>query len=411
MAYLVLEGCPMKRLALLLPLICAAACSSQDRGTTEANSSVDELNADPDMFADKAIVSLRIEAPLTTAFRAAHAGEPNGPLPGLPRRVTDDFPGKMIFTTPAGEVKTLEATFKVRGNSSLSECPFPKLSMKLTDAGKLAAKNTMFAKQSKLKIGTHCADADDDQGGTIGRLRNEKSPPREAYVYQAFASVLPTTLATRVAKITYVDTANNNATVERNAMLLEHIEKLAKRSGAPDEHCRQVDGEEECDPVLTDSEVAAADPRTMDRARVAITTLFHAAVGNWDWRLNMSESASPTSGARLWNTEVILLPKPGGAPTDLVKLPIAHDFDLASAVTGRLRARETPTPAKLAVQAKEFLARTEGLTAEEVATAKQHFRDKKQSMYAALESAISLDDAARANAKAHLDAFFTELGP
>jgi hypothetical protein len=332
----------------------------------------------------------------------------------LPRRTMDDFPGKLTFTTRAGETKTLEATFKVRGNSSLSECPFPKLSIKLTDAGKLAAKNTMFAKQSKLKIGTHCADADDDHGGTIGRLRNEKSPLREGYVYQALAAVLPTTLATRPAKITYVDTAATdpaNASTERNAMLLEHIEKLAKRSGAPDEHCRQVDGAEECDPVLTDSEVGGVDPRDgMDRSRIAIISLFHAAVGNWDWRLSVAPTS--TNGSRVWNNEVMLLPKEGSpsppATPELVKFPVAHDFDLASAVTGRLRGRTDPTPAKLTAQAKEYLARTEGLTNEEVAAAKARFIEKKSALYAVADSAI-LDEPGRANAKAHLDAFFGEL--
>lgn len=135
-----------------------------------------EVNAEPDLFADESVADLTLEAAFTTAFRAAHAGEPNGPIPGLPRRVTDDFPGKLKFTTRGGEATSLDVILKVRGNSSLSECSFPKLSMKLTDEAKVAARSTMFAKQSKLKIGTHCDEANDDHGGTIGRLRNDKSP-------------------------------------------------------------------------------------------------------------------------------------------------------------------------------------------------------------------------------------------
>src|SRR5688572_5346773 len=142
------------RFLSLLMLAALAGCSSQ---TTEAPASRDDgVSSEPDLFADASTTDLTLEAPFGAAFAAAHAGEPNGPLPGLPRRVMNDFSGVLKFTTRAGEAKALDVTLKVRGNSSLSECGFPKLSVKLTDAAKIAARGTMFAKQSKFKIGTHC---------------------------------------------------------------------------------------------------------------------------------------------------------------------------------------------------------------------------------------------------------------
>lgn len=387
----------------VLPFLCAASIAACAADSHDASLDSD-LSSTPDLFGDPSTLELKLEGAFNTAFDAASAGLPNGPLPGLPRRTTEDFPGKLTFSTPSGD-KTLDVMIKVRGNSSLVECPFPKLTVKLTDAAKLEAKNTIFAKQSKLKIGTHCDDDADDSAGTIGRLRNEKSPVRESYVYQALAKVLPTTLQTRVARITYVDTASNNAVVTRSAMLLEHIDKLAKRSGAED-HCRQVDGREECSPALTDSELSTVDPRDgMDRERIATTSLFEAAIGNWDWHLDVG---ARVTGPRVWNNEVILVPREG-APAELVKVPVAHDFDLASVVTGRLRGRDRHlTPAALQAQAKEFLSRTDGLRPEEIAAAKSRFLDKKLELYALTEMA-TLDEEGRQIARAHLDAFFAAL--
>ena len=382
--------------------VTAAGCASE-AGVEQSES---ELNAEPDLFADKAPIALRLEGSFAAAFGAAHAGEPNGPLPGIPRRTFDEFPGKLTYTAPGGVAKTFDVVMKVRGNSSVTECPFPKLSLKMTPESKAAAKGTMFARHSKLKIGTHCADEADDSGGTVGRLRNEKSPLRETLAYQALSAVVPMELSARAARITYID-PTAGTTTERNAMVLENTETLAKRSGAPDKVCRDVDGEQECDPVLTDSELNTADPREgMDRVRIAQLELFHAAIGNWDWRIELGATV-PGGGSRLWNTDVILVNEPG--QTDVVRVPVAQDFDLASATVGRLRGAEKDlTPARLAAQAKESLAAMKSFTPAELASAKAAFLEKKDAMYAATEGA-SVDEPGRQIMRAHLDAFFAEL--
>lgn len=385
--------------------VLASACAASSGDTAGLpDSSENDLTTAADVFADRSVLTLGLEGPFQDLFAAAHAGEPSGPLPGLPRRTFDEMPGKMTFTMSGGEKRSLDVTIKVRGNSSITECPFPKLTVKLTDAAKALAKDTPFAKNTKIKIGTHCADAGDGQTGTVGRLRNEKSPLREQLVLSELEALeLPATLASRAARITYSD-AKTHATTERNAMLFEDQEALAKRSGAPKKVCRTVGTEEECDPVLTDAELSKVDPRNgFDRDRIAALVLFHAAVGNWDWALDVGDAPPSGGNSRVWNHDVLMLGADGTALT-----PVAHDFDLASSVTGHIGPAEV-TPAALAKQLKTMLAETAGLTPAQVDGAKALFRTKKAGLYAAVEHSAT-DDAGKALAKAHLDAFFAAIG-
>lgn len=71
-----------------------------------------------------------------------------------------------------------------------------------------------------------------------------------------------------------------------------------------------------CDPVLTDAALYTLDPRTagIDRDRIATISVFHAAVGNWDWSLDVPHQTGEKP--RLWNTDVIVVPKPApGTPS------------------------------------------------------------------------------------------------
>ena len=394
----------MRFFALSALAVLAGACATTSADTSsDPGVSDNEVTAEADVFADRSLLTLGLDGPFDDLFAAAHAGVPNGPLPGLPRRVFDEMPGKLTFTMTSGERGSLDVTIKVRGNSSVSECPFPKLTVKLTDAAKAVAAKTPFARNTKFKIGTHCADAGDGQTGTVGRLRNEKSPLREQLILSELEALgLPATLASRPARITYTD-VKSHATTERNAMLFEDQKALALRSGAPKKVCRTVGAEEECDPVLTDEELAALDPRNgLAHDRIAAFVLFHAAVGNWDWRLDLAPEATPGHGSRVWNHDVVML----GDGTALT--PVAHDFDLASAVTGRIGPADITAPA-LTAQLTRMLAETTGLSDTEVDGARALFRAKKDALYAAVERSPT-DLAGKALAKQHLDAFFVAIG-
>ena len=108
----------------------------------------------------------------------------------------------------------------VRGHTSKreTECTFPKLKLKL-------------AGSRSIKIGSHCGDAADDVlSPKYGRLQNEKSPHREALIYQLLRAADVPVLNARPARIAYVE-QGQSAPLERNAILLEDDDDAMRRLG------------------------------------------------------------------------------------------------------------------------------------------------------------------------------------
>lgn len=99
----------------------------------------------------------------------------------------------------------LPVTMRVRGNSSLQECPFPKMKLKVSRENRVG---TPFETARELKIGTHCAEGG---RGTVGRLRDETAAAREALAYETMAVLGFEAPRVRRARIEYRDTTPGEA--------------------------------------------------------------------------------------------------------------------------------------------------------------------------------------------------------
>ncbi|MFC1610970.1 hypothetical protein ACFL6C_08425 [Myxococcota bacterium] len=341
---------------------------------------------------------LTIEGDFEVAFSAAFAGQPDGMIP--PTRVKEYFPGRVTYATAEGRVvippadedpvpadgEKAAVSIKVRGNSSLQECPFPKLKLKVH---KSYRGGTAFERTKKIKIGTHCAD--DAAPGNIGRLRHQKATWREAFVFALLEELEIVSQRAKPISIEYVDTSTDETT-ERKAFVFEHQNVLAARMG----------GQAMEDP----QETYEGDPlEQMNQQTLARIHLFHSLIGNWDWELGTLER-----GVAVWNTDVLIMP-------DGQQIPLPADFDLASIVTGaEIRERDIPPdvlpdePNLHVRQAAHFLSWKLGtlLSSDELAVAKQHFIDHKVAIRARLEEAL-LGDEGRDLARTHIDAFFRAL--
>lgn len=244
---------------------------------------------------------LTVRGPLQTHFELAYAGLPDGIFP--PKRTKPYFDGFVRFG--ATEVP---ASLRVRGNSSLQECPFPKLKFKVAKEHRT---NTPFAEAREVRIGTHCAEGG---RGPVGRLREEAATYREALAYEVMGLLGFVAPRVRRAQIEYQDTSpagegnSGGWQLSRQAMLLEDAEVLAARLGGR---------------ALNDEEIAGLTNVVFDAQLVTDLRLFHVLLGNWDFELS-------TDGRGLWNTDVLELA--GGQ-----WLLVPGDFDLASFVTGTVR--------------------------------------------------------------------------
>jgi len=329
------------------------------------------------IFSARSVLEMTVAGPLQQHFELALAGMPDGIFP--PARPKPYFDG----TAKLGSLER-PVTLRVRGNSSLQECPFPKLKLKIS---KEQRAGTPFADAREIKIGTHCAEGG---RGSIGRLRDERAAFREALAYEAMDLLGFITPRVRRARIDYRDTTPAQAEsetgwqIKRHAVILEDIEVLAERLGGR---------------ALTDEEIAALKDAGFDPHLLINLELWHALLGNWDYAL-------PPNGQGLWNTEVIEM-------ADAKLTPVASDFDLCSWVTEEVllsapwdyHPELEPIDRQARFRVEEIQKQAD---APSFAAAKARFTQKRAALEATINTA-EVDDAGRTNALRHVTAFYGAL--
>jgi hypothetical protein len=328
------------------------------------------------VFSGTSPLQWTLTGPFQKHFELAYAGLPDGIFP--PVREKPYFDGALRM----GELE-IPVTLRVRGNSSLQECPFPKLKLKVSRENR---EGTPFADAREIKIGTHCAEGG---RGTIGRLRSEIATFREATVYELMRLMQFVGPRVRRARIEYQDTTpeamgDTGWRLTREALVFDDVEVVAERLGGR---------------ALSDEEVADLDTAHFDPQLVADLLLFEALVGNWDFEI-------ARNGRGLWNIEVIQL-------QDGTYIPVAGDFDLSSWVTGEplVSAPHDYHPELGDVERQVRFDVEEALSrvgADRFASAASRFSARRSEMQAWVENA-AMDDAGRTNALRRLAAFFDAL--
>lgn len=329
------------------------------------------------IFASGTVTTLALEGPMQTHFDLAFAGLPDGIHP--PRREKPYFNGTVSY---AGFVLPVE--LRIRGNSSLQECPFPKLKLKVAKEDRAG---TPFADAREIRIGTHCAEGG---RGTIGRLRDQTATFREALAYEVMATLGFVAPRVRRAHVEYQDTSPPDAAnprgwrLDRDAFILEDIEVVGERLGGR---------------AMDDAEIEKLGDAGFDVELITALRFLHALLGNWDYSLSLD-------GRGLWNTDVIALP-------DGQLLPVAGDFDLASWVTGVVRgSAPRDYHPELGDVEREARYRLDLIQREVRAEVFERARSRFVGRQAALQEAVvaaDLDPEGRANALRHLAAFYDGL--
>jgi len=344
----------------------------------------------PPLFSSHEVVAIRLTAPFNDLIRSTQ----------------NDYAVTGTLSYAAGsERSTIEGVrISIRGHTSRrsGECTFPKLKLQLPPAS--ARSTGLFAGIKTVKLGTHCGEAGDEAPTSrYGRVLNERSAHREAFVYRLLDIVGVLTLKARPARVTYVyadarpgQAADEQRPVVRDAFFLEQDDEAVKRAGGR----QQVD-----EKGFTN----ARDRFTAsDTAAIAFA---EAMIGNFDWCLKMYPGDAYRCNARhpLWNV-IAVVGANGGAR------PLIYDFDVSGAVSGGHRwfnevysDQFLPSRSHTAIEVLGQVQRTRTLFDRAVLDAtRAHFMEKKSAAYNALKSA-SLDDFGRRRIQEYLDAFFTTI--
>ena len=200
------------------------------------------------------------------------------------------------YADSTGKQVAVPVRVRTRGIWRLANCEFPPLRLNFT---KEAAKGTLFAKLDKPKLVTHCRNTDEFDQYLL----------QEFQLNRVYNVLTPYSHLVRLARITYVDSADGKPFTTRYAFLSESPEDLASRVGGI--------------PI----EQQGAGPGDLHQVELMVFNIFQYLIGNTDWSI-----------PALHNVALVAV--------DTTTIPVAYDFDFAGAVNTRYAS----TDARLAIR-------------------------------------------------------------
>jgi hypothetical protein len=126
--------------------------------------------------------------------------------------------GQLGFTDETGAPVTLTVQLEPRGKSRRDRevCVFPPLWVHFD---KSELKDTLFSKQNKLKMVTHCRSQESFQDYVL----------KEYLAYRIFNRLSDMSFRVRLLKVSYQDSEGKGKPLERYGFFIEHKKRLAKR--------------------------------------------------------------------------------------------------------------------------------------------------------------------------------------
>ncbi len=269
----------------------------------------------------KGLMRFSLEAPLNKMKIEAKEITESDPEAELPY-----YDGRIGLYGPNNKTVWAKVKLRVRGNTSINDCEFPKLELKVEDKAELSkVQEALPGINERIKIGTLCGtETKETSESNMGRSYKAQAPHTEAIVYRMASALGLTTSAAAPANIHFVDSDLKSSYVH-TAFLLEYPKDAAKRLGleflkAPESAAESHESEFDWD--------------VLDRNSIIEQYLFHALILNSDFSypFMITENdlwggvGSISSGSPLWNMKVTQ-DKSGKRGLYI------NDFDLATVVT------------------------------------------------------------------------------
>ena len=312
-----------------------------------AASSKDISDYDP-LFLDSATVEVDVEGPF--AFLARE------------RPDEEEAAGKLRYVNADGETTEFDVQIRARGNWRRNPeiCEFPPLRINFR---KSQTDDTLFDKQDKIKLVTHCNNTDSYAQAVVS----------EYLAYRIYNVLTEYSFRVRLVNMTYVYT-DRNETMNSYAMFIEHKDRLGKR----------IDGE----PVEIERvEVGSIYPENLNLASV-----FQYFIGNTDF-----SPVATAPGEDCCHNQALFTSAAGPYRT------IPYDFDQTGLVNAEHAA---PNPRFGLPSVKKRLYRGRCVNNELLPETLQRFRDKREEIEALIENQPELTPTTRRNMLKYVDLFY-----
>jgi len=241
----------------LLSLVASPAPAQED--------SVKKIKPPTPLFASDDPISIQITADFKTIFKDRDTTEQKW------------YPGALAWKDGADSGSS-QVELTTRGHFRLKACGFPGLWVKFPkDSTKPnPLKGTVFEKQGKIKLGTHCRSGN-------GRL--EQVAHQEFLVYRAFNAITDSSFRVRFVNATYIDPAEKGP-IQEPGFFIEDDGDLADRMG------------------MKKFEHQGAKFDDIEVAPGSLMAVFFYFVGNTDWSLPYLHNVKLFS----WNGKYVSVP-------------------------------------------------------------------------------------------------------
>ena len=291
--------------------------------------------------------------------------EIQGPLWALAKERSDVDEVDAIFryTAQDGNLVEFDIALRARGNLRRNPaiCNFPPLRINFK---KSQTKDTLFDKQDKLKLVTHC------KYGSQDYIQDVIS---EYLAYRMFNQLTDYSFAVRLVKIRYVY-EDKNRTVDSYGILLEHDNRLAKR---------------------IDASVPDADKTTISSLRredLNLVSVFQYFIGNTDFS---PRSSFPGEGC--CHNQALFVPADG------LRYTIPYDFDQAGLVNAQ-HAKPNPRFGFRSVRTRLYRGRC--INNDLLPDTLEKFRAHHADFEALLDNQSELTKTTRGNMRKYINGFY-----
>ena len=230
---------------------------------------------------------------------------------------------------------------------------------------KSQTKNTLFHKQDKVKIVTHCKNDSDRYLQTV---------VTEFLAYEILNLITPLSFQARLLEIEYTDTEHPEFNYESYAILIEHKDRLAKRIDGPELHIKSVQ--------TTD----------LRFEHMNLVSLFEFLIGNTDF----SPLIGP-EGEDCCHNFVLF----GAVGADIYSVP--YDFD-QSGIVKAPHANANPDLGIRSVTQRVYRGRC--INNAQLPASIARFQERRDAIFALINDQVGLDEKTRKRVVRYVEDFY-----